>query len=116
MSELKAGTNLESVVKAEVIELEDEFLAKNVLAFKESVTDAIERGRRLIVVDCHACKNVDSASLESLLWAIEEIQDRGGLMKIACLNDTMKRVFEITQFDRIFEIYDDVLYAVRAFA
>ncbi len=116
MSDLSSVTNLESVVKAEIIELEEEYLSRNTQAFTESVTDAIERGRRLIVVDCHRCKSVDSASLESLLWAIEEIQDRGGLMKIACLNDTMKKVFEITQFDRIFEVYDDVLYAVKAFA
>ena len=46
---------------------------------------------------------------------IEEIQGTGGLVKIASLGETPTKVFEITQFNRIFETYDDVIAALKSF-
>jgi len=107
-------TNLEGVVKAEIIEVEEEFCAKSAQAFKDRIRAAVEKGRRYFVVDFQKTKLADSACLESLLWSIEEVQEKGGLLKVACLNETLKKVFQVTQFDQIFEVYEDVLSAVKA--
>ena len=75
---------------------------------------ALEQGRRQIILDCKALKIVNSEGLEALLWAIETAQGSGGLVKIASLGETPKKVFEITQFDRVFEIYEDVIAALKS--
>ncbi len=116
MYEQEGTTNIEGVVKPELIEIEEEFSVRIVNAFKESVSEALERGRWHFVIDFSKTKSADSASLEMLLWAVEEIQGKGGLVKICALGEVMKKVFEITQFDRIFEVYDDVLSAVKTFS
>lgn len=109
-------TNFESVVKAEIMDLEEEFMAKHIQVFKEKVEEVLAEGRLHFVVDFQKTKQIDSAGLECLLWAIETVQDNGGLMKVAGLSPTLQRVFEITQFDHIFEAYEDVIDAVRAFS
>jgi anti-sigma B factor antagonist len=116
MFEQEGTTNIEGVVKPELIEIEEEFCARNMNAFRENVNEALSEGRWHFVIDFSKTKAVDSASLEMLLWAVEEIQGKGGLVKICCLGDVMKKVFEITQFDRIFEVFDDVMSAVKTFS
>ncbi len=109
-----SSTNIESVVDAEVVEIDEELCSRSIQYFKEGMEDLFEEGKRLFVLDFSKVKIVDSKGLETLLWAIEEVQERGGLIKIACLGVTVKKVFEITQFDRIFEIHIDVISAMKA--
>lgn len=109
------GANLESIVDAEIIPLEEELTGKGISEFKSRVSGAVEAGHRQIILDCKKLKIVNSEGLDTLLWAIEEVQNAGGLVKLASLSRNPTKVFEITQFDRIFEIYDDVIAALKNF-
>jgi len=112
----REGTvNIKGGVRAEVIELEEDFCSRNMQALRDRVEEALAKGGWHFVIDFSQAKSIDSAGLEMLLWAIEDIQEKGGLLKVCSLGRTMKKVFEITQFDRIFEVYEDVLSAVKSF-
>ena len=108
------GTNLDSVVDAEIITLEEELTGKTVDHFKEQVTAAIDKGHRHLILDCKALKTLNSEGLEAMLWFIEEVQNTDGLCKLASLGPTPTKIFEITQFDKIFELYEDVISAVKS--
>jgi anti-sigma B factor antagonist len=108
------GTNLDSIVDAEIITIAEDLNGKTVDEFKGQVTTAIEKGHRHIILDCKVLKNLNSEGLESLLWFLEEVQKADGLCKVASLGQTPAKIFEITQFDKIFELYDDVISAVKS--
>jgi len=108
------GTSIESVVDAEIVSVGEELTGKTLGEFRGQVTDIIEEGRGQIILDCKALKIVNSEGLDALLWVIEEVQKLGGCVKIASLGLAPRKIFEITQFDRIFELYDDVIAALRS--
>lgn len=108
------GTNLEGVVDAQIITLSEELVAKTLNEFKDQVTSVLDLGHCNIILDCKALKLLDSQGLEAMLWLIEEVQTAGGMVKIASLEKIPRKVFEITQFNRIFDIYDDVIAALKS--
>lgn len=111
----RKNTSIESLVNAGIIRLEEEFCQKNIQNFRDRLDEIYEQDSRHVVIDFSDVNIVDSKAMEALLDAIEEVQDLGGFMKVACLSSTVKKVFVVTQFDRIFEIYGDVVSAVRSF-
>lgn len=58
---------------------------------------------------------MDSAGLGTLIAVLKRISEKGGDMKIACLQKKPRMVFEITRAYKVFEIYDSVEEALRAF-
>ena len=110
-----SSTNLEGVVDAQVIALEEELAGRAVDEFKGRVSALLEEGHSQLILDCKQLRILSSEGLEALLWVIEEVQRNGGLVKIATLGPIPRKVFELTQFNRIFEIYDEVLEALKSF-
>jgi|GEM_PF-2718471 len=102
-------------VPVEIIELEEELCARTMSFFKERVESAINCDRPNVVVDFKKTRVLDSVGLETLLWVAEELQLKGGFIKVAGLNATLRKVFEITQIERFFEIYDNVAAASRSY-
>jgi anti-sigma B factor antagonist len=58
---------------------------------------------------------MDSAGLGTLIAVLKRITERGGDMKIACLQKKPRMVFEITRAYKVFEIYDTVDEALKNF-
>ncbi|MFH2000372.1 MAG: STAS domain-containing protein [Planctomycetota bacterium] len=106
-------TNLDGVVEAEIITLAEDLTSKNTSEFRAQVSLALEEGKNQMILDCKALKTISSEGLETLLWVIEEVHATGGVVKIAALGKTPEKIFNITQFDRIFDIYSDVIAALK---
>jgi anti-sigma B factor antagonist len=70
--------------------------------FKEVLTRIIESGKRWIVVDFTDASIVDSTLLGALLGARRRLQVRGGGLAIVCPKPGIRKVFEVTGFDRMF--------------
>ncbi|MBU0755506.1 MAG: STAS domain-containing protein [Planctomycetes bacterium] len=107
------STSLEGVVDTEILALEEELNGKTIETFRAKAETAFEAGRCQIILDGKALKTVSSEGLEALLWLLTEAQSRGGLVKIASLGKIPRKVFEVTQFDRVFDLYDDVISALK---
>jgi anti-sigma B factor antagonist len=110
-----SGSNLEGVVDAEIIALEEELTGKNGAELKAQVNQALEEDHRQFILDCTAMNTINSEGMEILLWIVEEVHSLGGVVKIASLGRIPKKIFELTQFNRIFEMYDDVITALKSF-
>jgi len=68
------------------------------------------------VIDLEKVDFMDSAGLGTLIAVLKRVTERGGDMKIACLQKKPRMVFEITRAYKVFEIYESVEDALRGFA
>lgn len=64
-------------------------------------------GNGKIVIDLSEVDFIDSTGLGSLVGIARKKREQGGDVRLACLNEKLRKVFEITQAFRLFDIYDD---------
>jgi anti-sigma B factor antagonist len=69
---------------------------------RQALLDAVEEGAEIVVVDLEGTTFVDSMALGVLVGAMRRLAERGGELRIACADQGVKRVFEITMLDRVF--------------
>ena len=58
-----------------------------------------------VVIDMQNVEYMSSVGLRVLMVAAKFCKAEGGNVVIAALNSTMKEIFEISRFDRIFKVY-----------
>ncbi len=71
--------------------------------------------RENIVLDLDDTETLDSRGLEAILEVHDRMQDRGGGVKLATTNPVNRKIFEITRLDQQFEVFDNVVDAVKSF-
>jgi len=100
-----------------VIQVGHALTAATVDAFREQLSSwqAVETDVKNYVIDLKQVDFMDSAGLGALIAELKRITERGGDMKIACLQKKPRMVFEITRAYKVFEIYDSVGEALRKF-
>ena len=67
------------------------------------------------VLDFEKTVDMDSSGLEALLWFRDEVESRTGLVKVCNLNETCAKIFELTRFDRKFEVFEALPEAVKSY-
>jgi anti-sigma B factor antagonist len=61
-----------------------------------------------VVINMSDVDFLDSSGLGALVGLTREKREQGGEVTLACMNNKVRKVFEITQVYRLFDIYDDV--------
>jgi anti-sigma B factor antagonist len=99
-----------------IIALSGPLTAATVEAFREQLAawQAGEADIKNFVFDLSSVDFMDSAGLGSLIAALKRITERGGDMKLACLQKKPRMVFEITRAYKVFEIFDTLEEAIQA--
>jgi anti-sigma B factor antagonist len=69
---------------------------------RRALIDAVEEGADVVVVDMAGTTFVDSMALGVLVGAMRRLAERGGELRIACADQGVRRIFEITMLDRVF--------------
>jgi anti-sigma B factor antagonist len=82
---------------------------------RETVQHCLADGLPMVVLNLHDVPLLDSAGLESLLDARDEVQKRGGTVKLAAPTPLTEDILRVTGIARHFEIYADEKSAVRSF-
>jgi len=100
-----------------VVRIGQALTAATVDSFRDQLSrwQEAERNLKNYVVDLEAVDFMDSAGLGTLIATLKRIVERGGDLKIARLQKKPRMVFEITRAYKVFEIYDTVEDAQRAF-
>ncbi len=100
-----------------LVRVQSALSAATVDTFREELSDWQQREPdvRNYVIDLAEVEFMDSAGLGTLIAALKRVTERGGDMKIACLQKKPRMVFEITRAYKVFEIYNSVDDALRAF-
>jgi anti-sigma B factor antagonist len=99
-----------------IVTLSGPLTAATVEAFREQFAtwQATEADVKNFVFDLSAVDFMDSAGLGSLIASLKRITERGGDMKLACLQKKPRMVFEITRAYKVFEIFDTLEEACSA--
>ncbi|NTU93332.1 MAG: STAS domain-containing protein [Chlorobiaceae bacterium] len=80
--------------------------APGVLNSSSALTDT-----QSIVIDLSGVDFLDSSGLGCLVGIARKKREQGGDVRLACLNEKLRKVFDITRASRLFDIYDDAEYA-----
>ena len=98
-----------------VITVESEFTGDTVQQFRRVAEEQLKDSNLWFVLDLEKTVSVDSSGLETLLWFRDEVESHTGLVKVCSLDDTCRKVFELTRFDRKFEVFDSATDAIKSY-
>ncbi|MCP4141800.1 MAG: STAS domain-containing protein [Chloroflexi bacterium] len=91
----------------------DTFSAPNLRAHFSKL---LAQGRANFIVDLSDATFLDSAGLAALVKLLKDSREKGGNVKIILPeNKSVRRIFSLTKFDRVFDIQLTVPMAVGAF-
>ncbi|HEY4688250.1 MAG TPA: STAS domain-containing protein [Anaerolineae bacterium] len=78
--------------------------------------DLVARGVRNFVIDLGDIAFMDSSGLAALAKLYKRIRIGRGDVRLCCLPPDMRRIIELTRFDRVFAIFATRAEAVASFA
>ena len=67
------------------------------------------------VLDLSKMDYIDSTGLGAIVSCLKVVSEASGDVKLACLKDKPRMIFEITRAYKIFDIFDDLGAAVESF-
>ncbi len=82
---------------------------------ESQLTRLIEEGARKILVNFDELDYVSSAGLHVIHAAAKQLKAENGEMRICCLNELVKEVFDISGFITIFKVFASVSEALEDF-
>ena len=81
--------------------------------FREKILQLIEDGTKKVILDCENLDYISSAGLRVVLEATKEIKRNEGKIMLCALQDYIKEVFEVAQFDAFLPIGDTLEEAIK---
>lgn len=90
--------------------------AVNVTQFGNEVLEFVKNREGInLMLDFAAVDYLSSAVLTELLRINQAVQDMGGNLRLCGLKGEVRKVFEITNLDKVFTIYGDYQQALKRF-
>lgn len=89
--------------------------AHTVRLFEAELQRAVDQQRFKIVVNCSGLSYIASAGLGAIMGVIEEVRAKGGDLRLAHLNETVRNIFEILGFHHLYRIFPSEAEAVLSF-
>jgi anti-sigma B factor antagonist len=77
-------------------------------ALAERCTELVDAGHRNLIIDCTEVQFLGSSGLAVLLDVRSRIEELGGRLRVAGLRTSVARVFQVTELDKVFDIYASV--------
>lgn len=97
-----------SSAPATVIKLQGHINAANAVEFQRQLSAAVsESDRHPVLVDMERVESLDSAGLMALVAAFNLAQSLDLRFSLCAMSPSIKMIFELTQLDRVFEIFDN---------
>jgi anti-sigma B factor antagonist len=88
-----------------VIRLEGEVDVYTAPQLKQAMIALLGKGAKRIVIDLTKVEYLDSTALGVLIGGLKRLREADGNLLLICPSARIKRVFEITGLDKIFEMY-----------
>jgi len=77
--------------------------------------DLVMRGEQNYVIDLSGVTFMDSSGLAALARLYKRIRIGQGDVRLCGLRGEMRRIIELTRFDRVFDIFEDRAAALRSY-
>ncbi len=83
-------------------------------ALEEEICPIIEAGCNHLLLEIDGLRHLDSFSLGTFLGLRQRLRGRGGTVSLVCHTKMTRRLFQITNLDKVFEFFDSVEAFVAA--
>ncbi len=100
--------------KVAILDIKGEFDLHNANLMKETIRDVMEKGMFNLLVNMDETSYLDSSGIGVLVSTLNSLQKAGGILKIMNIKGPVKKVFEFSQLDMIFKIYDNETDALKS--
>ncbi len=100
-----------------MIDLEGEVDVYTAPQLKQQIITLLDSGIKHVIVNLSAVDYLDSTALGVLIGGLKRLRERNGTLDLICPNQRIKRIFEITGLDKIFDIFpneEEALAKVQA--
>lgn len=102
--------------RTSIIGLEGEVDVYTAPQLKQQIIDLLDNGVNHIIVNLTQVDYLDSTALGVLIGGLKRLRERDGALDLICPNPRIRRIFEITGLDKIFDMYtteDEALERVK---
>jgi anti-sigma B factor antagonist len=89
--------------------------SENYSELSKKVTELIERGHALFVLNLTDVANADSTGIGELIVCLKRVKEKGGELKLANPSQKLESLLRITNLERIFDIHPSERSALRSF-
>jgi anti-sigma B factor antagonist len=91
-----------------VVEPRGHINAATVADFQQQLTTAVSaQQRQVLLIDMSQVESLDSAGLMALVSALSSAQRLNHRFSLCSISPSIQIIFELTQLDRVFEIFKD---------
>lgn len=101
--------------KIKVINLSGRLDSYTIPASRKLLDEALESRKPEIVVNMQSVNFIDSTALSALVQTLKRSRELNGDLRLCCLQQPVRMIFELTRLDKIFEIFPSEREAVQAF-
>ncbi len=108
------NTTEKQINNVRVLELEGRFDAHTASPVQDWLTD--ETASPNAVVNLSGVNFIDSTALAVLVQGMKRCRENGGDLHLSNMQQAARIIFELTRFDKAFEIFEDEAAAVAAFS
>jgi anti-sigma B factor antagonist len=91
-----------------VVSLNGALNARSAEDAKQAFRSLVEKGVATVVVDLQEVPFIDSSGLAALVSGLKTLGGEASNLKLAAPQSQARLLFELTMFDRVFEIHDSV--------
>ncbi|WP_414551494.1 STAS domain-containing protein [Anabaena sp. CCY 0017] len=91
----------------EVVQLSRILNITNSLEREQYITQLIESGAKIILVDCQDVSFMDSSALGALVLAFKTLRAADTRLVLCSINEQIRILFELTGMDNVFEIFSN---------
>lgn len=88
--------------------------ASNADEFRSSLEELLKPDQQLLL-DFTDVEFIDSAGLGAVVWAIRQISELKGEIRLCCAQKSVRALFELVRMNRITAVFEDREDAVRSF-
>ncbi|GAB4380499.1 MAG: STAS domain-containing protein [Elainellaceae cyanobacterium] len=71
---------------------------------RREVSDAIDAGSHMILIDCETTTFMDSSGLGALVMCLKKVREVNGRLCLCSVNAQIKMLLELTNMDNVFQI------------
>jgi anti-sigma B factor antagonist len=98
-----------------IINLSGRLDSYTITASRKLFDEALESHPPFIVVNMQTVNFIDSTALSALVQSLKRSRELSGNLRLCCLQQPVRMIFELTRLDKVFEIFLSEREAVQAF-
>jgi anti-sigma B factor antagonist len=97
-----------------ILEVSGEVDVYTAPALRDRVTDLLDAGQQLLVIDLGGVEFLDSTGLGVLVAGLNRAREVGGSLALVCPQERVLKLFRITGLDEVFAVHNTVNEALAS--